>query len=42
MLEYNENTNTYDMLDNGYNVMQSLSFNELVEQLEQELDYNEL
>lgn len=42
MLEYNENTNTYDMVDNGYNVMQSLSFDELIEQLEQELEYNEL
>lgn len=41
MLEYNENTNTYDLMDNGYDIMQSLSFDELIEQMEQELDYNE-
>ena len=41
MLEYNENTNTYDMVDNGYNIMQSLSFDDIIELMEQELEYNE-
>lgn len=38
MLEYNENTDTYDLMDNGYEIMQSLSFDDIIQEMEQELE----